>query len=37
VKSAPNPALGSCAAQAVEDARFARSRSGQRFVYPFVF
>lgn len=37
VKSAPSQALGACAAQAVEDARFARSRSGQRFVYPFVF
>jgi TonB family protein len=37
VKSAPNQALGACAAQAVENARFARSRSGQRFVYPFVF
>lgn len=37
VKSAPSQALGSCVAQAVEDARFARSRSGQRFVYPFVF
>ena len=37
VKSAPSQALGSCVAQAVEDARFARSRSGQRFTYPFVF
>jgi hypothetical protein len=37
VKSAPGQALGSCVAQAVEGARFARSRSGQRFTYPFVF
>jgi hypothetical protein len=37
VKSAPSQALGSCVAQAVETARFARSRSGQRFTYPFVF
>lgn len=37
VKLTPSQALGSCVAQAVEDARFARSRSGQRFTYPFVF
>jgi hypothetical protein len=37
VKSTPGQALGSCVAQAVEGARFARSRSGQRFTYPFVF
>lgn len=37
VKSSPSQALATCAAEAVEDARFARSRSGQRFVYPFVF
>jgi TonB family protein len=36
VKSAPNPALGSCVAGAVKRASFAKTQQGATFTYPFV-
>jgi TonB family protein len=37
VKSAPNAALGSCVANAVKKAKFAKTQEGATFTYPFVF
>jgi TonB family protein len=37
VKSAPNAALGTCVANAVKKAKFAKTQQGATFTYPFVF
>lgn len=37
VKSAPNAALGTCVANAVKKAKFAKTQDGATFTYPFVF
>lgn len=37
VKSAPNAALGTCVANAVKKASFAKTQEGATFTYPFVF
>jgi TonB family protein len=37
VKSAPNAALGTCVANAVKKAKFAKTQEGATFTYPFVF
>ena len=36
-RETPDAALGECAAKAVQQATFAKTRLGGRFTYPFVF
>jgi len=37
VQEAPDPALGSCVAAAMQAAKFGKSKAGGSFTYPFVF